>query len=397
MSPSTLFGIGSITKFFSAALTSTLSRDGKLSWDQPIRSYLPRLNGAAGRSPGDVTLRDLRSNRSSLPSHDFLLRYSDMSRREIAERLQHLWAPDGTPGAFRYSNLGSLMACHISERIAELDWNHALDQRVLQPLGLRETVTSLPNSAVARPYAHDHAGDVREIPHFLGEATGPASGLYSSISDMARLLCWITGDRGLPHSVVSHAEWEQMTRPHVRVMQTPGLNPILDPEFGSLHHGLGLMVTTYRGSRLVLASGHTDGFAALMAALPEHGLGVGVLCNLDGSVLPTCLGWQILDLLLGVEPGDWSNRLNAREVQHLRESNGTRRYAAPGNQHDLAQYAGLYSNPGYGAVRLLQNGGRPAILLQPTEVWPANDSSGPVRRHAVSLEPDMDIDPDVRT
>jgi len=362
VSPATLFGIGSITKLYGTALTATLCRDGKLSWDQPIGRYLPELNEAADTPLGRLTIRDLHSHRSPIPSHDFLLRYSDMSRRDIAERLHELWAPAETFGSFQYSNLGSVLACHISERMADLDWHRAVQERVLQPLGLKETRTSPPAGETAlhyaRPHARDRTGGMLEIPYLSGEAGAPAHGMYSSISDVAKQMTSMMEAGGPPHSVVSRTEWAQMITPHCKVTENPGVDPILDPEFGSVNYGLGLHITTYRGCRLVFASGRTDGFGALTAMLPDRDFGVSVLCNLDGSLLQLSLAWHILDLLLGLEPGGWSDRFSARDVPPARSAAAAHKpdSRAMNGTPDLQEYSGRYWSPGYGEMRLVDVG-----------------------------------------
>ena len=41
VTPNTLFAIGSCTKAFTASMLGLLQKQGKLSFDKPIRSYLP--------------------------------------------------------------------------------------------------------------------------------------------------------------------------------------------------------------------------------------------------------------------------------------------------------------------------------------------------------------------
>ena len=68
--PDTSFAVGSVTKQFTCACVFLLAEQGKLSVDDPVAKYYPRLTRAK-----DITLRDLMNHTAGYPDYyplDFL-------------------------------------------------------------------------------------------------------------------------------------------------------------------------------------------------------------------------------------------------------------------------------------------------------------------------------------
>jgi hypothetical protein len=95
-------------------------------------------------------------------------------------------------------------------------------------------------------------------------------------------------------------------------------------------YGSGLMLGEYRGARTVEHSGIDPGYAAFMTTLPEHRLGVTVLCNVETNE-PGDLARRITDIYLGDALADPVSAAPAAEVAlseaELRRFVGTYREA----------------------------------------------------------------------
>lgn len=90
--------------------------------------------------------------------------------------------------------------------------------------------------------------------------------------------------------------------------------------------------------------------------MPEHNLGMVVLTNLSGSFLPTVLASRLYDLVLGLDPIDWTARF---EQDSQANSDATRahneqveavRKTGTNPSNSLEDYTGQYLNPGYGVL-----------------------------------------------
>jgi hypothetical protein len=148
---------------------------------------------------------------------------------------------------------------------------------------------------------------------------------------------------------------EQMQSPQMVLQGTP-----LFAEMGETSYGMGLFVETYRGHKHVQHGGNLDGFSLMLSFLPNDGIGVVVLTNLDGTPLRDLVPYAVYDRLLGLENLDWVKRfreieIKARDQELSADKKGyTGRKEGTHPTHDLADYAGEFEHPGYGrlAIRL---------------------------------------------
>jgi len=90
VTPTTVFAAGSITKSFTATSAAMLVDEGKLSWDRPLRYYLPDFRLADPIDTELITVRDVLCHRSGLPSHDFIRHAVSLTRQELVHRLRYL-------------------------------------------------------------------------------------------------------------------------------------------------------------------------------------------------------------------------------------------------------------------------------------------------------------------
>jgi CubicO group peptidase (beta-lactamase class C family) len=199
----TLFALASVTKPVTAAVVMTLIEDGTLTLDEPVVRYVPEF-GAPSDLPGAdseleaqrhlVTVRQLLCHTAGLPEDlpPGTLRYRDrpsLATITAAMCRLPLRTPPGT--ALLYSNAGYAILARIVERITGDEFWTAADQRVLEPLGLRETVAR-PGPAlderIARVSDVAHAGtDIEPYNSAYWRGLGiPWGGLFGTPRDLAR-------------------------------------------------------------------------------------------------------------------------------------------------------------------------------------------------------------------
>lgn len=196
MTAETVVQIGSVTKVFNAALVLTLVDEGRLSLDEPVRTYVPDLDLADAEAERTITLRQLLSMTSGLDNGPYTRHGGgdDALARYVASlgALPQAFAP-GT--AWGYSNAGTSVAGHAAERVTGRNWDVLLRQRILAPTGLTHSVT-LPEElpyyrvSVGHVQRSDGKGPMVIRPLYLGanmaRAQGPAgSTLTMSAHDLA--------------------------------------------------------------------------------------------------------------------------------------------------------------------------------------------------------------------
>lgn len=166
------FGIGSITKTFTATLILQLVEEGRLSLQDEAADLLPGV-----RVPQGVTVAQLLRHRSGianiLPSLRDALN-EDLARRwtaaEVAEAVPTPWFLPGR--AYAYSNTNYVLLGMIVERVTGRPFAKELRDRLIRPLELKQTGMLLgkgapPLMAPSWASAFGTAGCMYASPHDL--------------------------------------------------------------------------------------------------------------------------------------------------------------------------------------------------------------------------------------
>jgi len=362
VTPKTLFAIGSSSKSFTVTDLGILVDRGKLDWDQPVRTYLPNFRMYDEFTTERMTPRDLVTHRSGLPRHDAVWYNSPLSRKEIFERLRYLEPSKDFRTTFQYQNLMFMTAGYLAGQIADKPWEDFTREQIFMPLGMSSSNFSVNDSQKTADYALPYRKakeEVKLIPFRNIDQVGPAGSINSNIEDMAKYL--------LMHMNLGKAGGRQILSENNDVqMQTPQMvipGDIRWNEVGHSSYGMGFFITTYRGHKLVHHGGNIDGFSALVAFLPQDKIGLVVLTNMNASQLPTVLSYNIWDRMLGMDQVPWTARFKEDEkkqresAQEARAKGLTAKKPNTHPSHELADYAGEFDNPGYGAMKIAADGG----------------------------------------
>ncbi len=375
VTPNTLFAIGSITKSFTVTTLGMEMDEGKVDWDKPVRDYLPTFKLYTPELTEQVTIRDLITHRTGLPRHDLIWYTSDFSRESILSRLQYLEPSKPLRSTFQYNNLMFMTAGYIAGQLNGAIWEDAITQRIFKPLGMTGTNFSeleTQNSAdFGQPYrkGNDLKAELKRIP-FDAQcpnrcAMGPAGEINSNVTDMSKyLLFHMNHGKVDGKQLLSENNSVQMQIPQMVIQ---GASPY--KEMGDTSYGMGFMISSYRGHKEVEHGGNIDGFSANLAFLPGEKIGVVVLTNLDGNPVPNIVTMNVFDRLLGLDQIPWSQRFLASESggkkaeQEAKDKGYSSRKLGTHPSHDLKDYAGDYSHPGYGMVTIEPDGDSFKITL----------------------------------
>jgi CubicO group peptidase (beta-lactamase class C family) len=286
----TVFEIGSISKVFTTTLLADQVSRGRVKLDDPAARYLPNEVAMPSRGGRPITLLDLATATSGLPRipdgftpADLTNPYADYAERHLYDFLaRHQLGRD--PGtAYEYSNLGMGLLGHILGRVAGSGYLGAVTERVLQPLGMTETVTALPAHLAAR-FAQGHGADLEPARPWDFGVLAPAGAWRSTMTDMLRFLeAHLTPSRGPLSQAVELAI--QSRRP----TGAPDLSI-----------GLGWHILT-RGSRsLIWHNGETGGYHSFAGFDRSTGANVVVLSNSATDI--DDIGLHILDPSIPLAP-----------------------------------------------------------------------------------------------
>lgn len=178
----TIFEIGSISKTFTATLTTYAEASGKLQLSDTVASYLPEL---ADTDFGRLQLYHLGTHTTGgLP-----LQVPDEVKNE-AQLMSYFraWKPPYKTGAVRtYANPSIGTLGMIAAKSMRQDFSSAMSHEIFQPLGLKSTYISVPAWKLNH-YAFGYTKDKAPVRVNPGMLADEAYGVKTTAQDLTRFL-----------------------------------------------------------------------------------------------------------------------------------------------------------------------------------------------------------------
>jgi CubicO group peptidase (beta-lactamase class C family) len=362
VTPQTLFAIGSCTKAFTSVLVGQLVADGKFTYDEPVRNYLPNLQFHNHDMNQLITMRDLMSHKTGLPRHDISWYLNPAENRDsLLERIKYMEPTYRPKEKYQYNNFMFFAQGVVAEKFTNQSWERILSEKILKPLEM--TRSNSPYDAVkkdsdlASPHVYQNDSMLQKVPHYNIAAMGPAGGVYSSVIEMANWLrTWIYGGKFKNQQVVPPLHYREAISS--QTPNAPGFPDPAHPDISGGNYGFGWSLLNYRGHYRVEHGGAIDGFIATTAFFPTDSLGIVVLSNQSSRQIPTIVRNIISDRMLKLPAFDWNKenldrrKLDNEAAAKAKASNSDPRHSSR-MQHAAASYSGLYNHPGYGTYELL--------------------------------------------
>jgi CubicO group peptidase (beta-lactamase class C family) len=280
-SPATVFPLASVSKQFTAFAIYLLVQDGKLSLDDDVRKYLPKLHDF-GKV---ITIRQLLHHTSGVRDHWNLLilagwRPEDqITDDDVARLLFQQTELNFAPGdRFLYSSSGYTLLAMVVKQVSGKTLPEFAKERIFDPLGMAHTHFQDDYGIVVKDRAYSYARQPDGKYQYV--ALSSSSSLFSTVGDLAR---WdenfYTGEVGGPALLAQ--------------MQEKGkLNNGNEIDYAS-----GLEIGRYRGLRTVEHAGGDAAYRTNILRFPDQHFSVVVLAN-AGDVNATALSFKIADIYL---------------------------------------------------------------------------------------------------
>ena len=297
----TLFNIGSISKSFAALGIAQLVDQQQVNLDTPVIKYIPGLRLSDPQAAQAVTLRQLLSHTSGLPSDEQWPPQVPSTRRGIIDEFTSMpiTAQPGT--RFQYCSRCIVLAAYVLERITGQSWEAYTRAQIFEPLGM--TMASFGPLGLelapdrAQPYRHDAV--LGEVPVPWGrlqylEPLGPAGGIDASVVDMARYALFQLDGMLSGRRVVSAQMMVELHRPEIAVGED--WTPAARAE--NLHYALGWFTADVHGEHLIFHNGANPGFRAAIGLVPSSKTGVVLLTNGESDRFTDAAERSLIDQLL---------------------------------------------------------------------------------------------------
>lgn len=355
----TLFAIGSCTKAFTSSILGLLREEGKLDFEDSPIDYVEELKFYDGQINDLITIRDLMSHRTGIPRHDFSWYFfPTFSKDSLIKRIQYHQPFTSVRNKYYYNNFMFLVQGVIGERITGELWEDNIRKMVFEPLGMKRSNLSIAEMEKEENAAFGYLEGHQKTDYYKIAGMRPAGSINSSVREMSNwLITWINGGKYkgkeiLPSSYVLEAMSSQnVSGANLPTNQTPGLH--------LQNYGYGWQLSSYKGHYRVEHGGAIDGFRASTSFFPSDSLGIVVLSNQGGSLIPSIVRNIISDRMLNEEKTDWL-KLVIKEMKEVKknEKEGKKIFISSKKggtkpSHLLEDYAGYYNHPGYGTFQLL--------------------------------------------
>ncbi|MEM6394777.1 MAG: serine hydrolase [Bacteroidota bacterium] len=352
----TVFAIGSSSKAFTAFGLGLLVDRGDLDWDTPVVDYMADFRLQDDFATREMTAVDLLTHRSGLPRHDLLWYVNtDMSRQDLYQRLRHLEPTKSFRTTFQYQNLMYMTAGMLCEKISGQSWEDFTREQIFKPLGMSSAnfdITSLPGLRdFAYGYKENEEDELERMDYHPLLAIGPAGSINANVADMAK---WVSlhlnsgkvGDR----QIIEEGTLKELHTPKMT------LSSLGSGSTSHMQYALGWFTYDWNGNYIIEHGGNIDGFSALVWMVPEEELGVVVLTNKNGTSYGNSLSKYATDLFTEADVQSYYDALNddsaedEDEEEEDEEEEEEPTFGDTKPHHALSDYAGTYTDPGYGDI-----------------------------------------------
>jgi len=308
----TLFGVGSISKSFTALALLQLVQEGKINLQDPVIKY---LNFKIGDNKNPIKICHLLSHSSGIPElsgnvvalarqlgnfevtipmsswNDFFLHINNAST-EIFE------IPDKN---FFYNN--DMFTCIglIIEKLTNMKFEAYIKKKILEPLKMHRSIYLKEDfekeNDVLTGYIPSKEKELyKETSHPFDKIVYAPGGLVSSAREMQNyIISLINGGVFNNSRIIQQSLLEQMWTSYIKIP---------DETLGGKDawYGLGWVIEKdFFGHRLIHHGGDVGSSTAFLALVPEEKIGVILGANCNASIVLSSLAYLVLGFLLGIE------------------------------------------------------------------------------------------------
>lgn len=269
----TVFEIGSITKVFTGILLAEAIKRGEVKLDDPVSKFLPTTVKIPARNGREITLLDLTTHTSALPSlpsnfkpKDSDNPYADYTVQQMYEFLSGYTLTRDIGVQSAYSNLGVGLLGHVLALRAGMSYEDLVKARILTPLGMTDTTITLSPAMKTRTAqgftADGDPASLWDLPTLAG-----AGALRSTAKDMAK---FIAANMQLAKTDL----WSVLDASH---------KPQRDVS-AKMKVGLGWHIMAGSTGDIIWHNGGTGGFRSFAGFSPTLKRGIVLLTNTSASV-----------------------------------------------------------------------------------------------------------------
>ncbi|MCL4642059.1 serine hydrolase domain-containing protein [Olivibacter jilunii] len=263
--PHTNYRLASLSKPFTAMAVMILRDERKLSLDDPLHKFFPKIRIYGNQ----ITIRHMLTHTAGLPNYGDLIppgTTKPLTDWDVLHLVEQQDTAAFKPGQrFEYSNTAYSLLSLIVEKVSGMPYDEFIKQRIFKPLGMtNSTLNVMGDSIRNRAYGYDKKGD-------------------SLVMSDQSLYSYVLGDGGVYSSVSDLFKWDQAlyTSKLVKSETIDEMFTIKSWENDHTAYGYGWYIDEKYGQKRVSHSGGTSGFSTYMIRYPTLKFSIIILSNLD--------------------------------------------------------------------------------------------------------------------
>ena len=363
----TQFCIASNSKAFTTTAITLLVEEGKLSWDDKVRDFIPEFKMYNAYVTENFTILDLLTHRSGLGlgAGDLMIfpDGSDFTITDIAQSFQYQKPVSAFRTKYDYDNLLYLISGEVIAKVSGMTWEEFVANRILKPLEMDHTAAGISLVKEQKNLAIPHATVDNEnhiIPQYHQMVNGAAAGIYSGVGDMEKWMLMHLNKGAYGESREKHlftAE-SQNTMWRIHTVKEVNRNPRYNSHFSG--YGLGWELTDFKGNMKVSHTGGMPGMLSKVIMIPDLNFGLVILTNTSdgGALLFESVSNEIVDSYLGLDDFMWIDKyaayfksMKAEDHKLVNEVWETVEQA-DAKSINKDNYIGIYKDPWFGEVEI---------------------------------------------
>ncbi|MCA1632915.1 MAG: beta-lactamase family protein [Acidobacteria bacterium] len=280
----TVYRLGSISKTITAVAVMQLAEGGRLDLDAPVQKYCP----AFPQKQWPVTARQILGHLSGIRHYKSEEEFNSTRRYEsIVEGLSmfkddpllHEPGTKYTYTTFGYTVLGCAVEGAVGEKFADYVRAHVLKPAGMERMRVDSIAEIIPHRA--QGYRRDpKTNELRNSPLADNSYKIPGGGFVSTVEDLAKFAAAFSANTLVKAETAEQMFMRQKTR-----------------DGKETNYGLGFGVGTWKGQRMVGHSGAQQRVSTFLHMLPERGVAVVLMVNLEDAELGD-LAIRIADIVL---------------------------------------------------------------------------------------------------
>ena len=285
----TVFALASVTKHFTAMAVAMLVSDGKMSFEDHPRRFVPSFRLQDPEADANLNMIDLLAHRSGLDRSDLTWLLAPFTQDELFEL-----AFRSTPAAklrerFMYNNAMYALAGAAVAGAGQTSYQHFMTERLFKPLGMSSTtvtfagLTKSPNRAVG--FGFNPKAGVRPLRPVNLKSIAGAGAINSTARDMGLWLKFLhSGGRIDETNRIEPKAFARVFESHAQVS-------------ADTSYGLGFFLRNRSGVLVAEHGGNVPGYTSQVVHVPDRALSFALLTNQNSSRLGAMareLFWEVV-------------------------------------------------------------------------------------------------------